>query len=409
MSGSWSSGHGTRTRITVRVARSTTVVSSRVEERTSRCRVEPPDVGIHSLRRAERRSSRAGIGRGRGVAPDRARAATACPCPSGLVPRLRCRRPSHLGFQTRDPLRGSSPAASRLRPYRVLPSSDPSLRGRRCRGCPVRIGRIGRIVERHTATSSSCPARVGTSAAGMRHDRAWQTKARPGSAGRSSEERAVIGLAPGHHGSGEPPPAYLGQQVGAVTRDDDLVSARSTGGAPPPGRAGRPDAARAAGGASSMRPLRLQRRDEDRRASALTRSRAETATELVEGSAPSRNSLGRTTRVSASLPGGEEAAGLLVPEEVEQLVHRLPCALAPQRLAGPLREPQAGLGQPGVVCGDGQVASTPALPAAHQPRPRHTSRTRGTRRSLRPAGRSGRCRWPLPLRPALPPPWRSTR
>ena len=43
--------------MTVRVARSTTVVSSLVEERTRRCRVDPPAVGTRSWRLAERRTS----------------------------------------------------------------------------------------------------------------------------------------------------------------------------------------------------------------------------------------------------------------------------------------------------------------------------------------------------------------
>ena len=46
--------------MTVRVARSTTVVSSAVEDRTRRCSVEPPAVGTRSVRRAERRRSRDG-------------------------------------------------------------------------------------------------------------------------------------------------------------------------------------------------------------------------------------------------------------------------------------------------------------------------------------------------------------
>ena len=54
--GSCPSGQGTRTRVTMRVARSTTVVSSSVEERTRRCRVDPPAVGTRSRRRADRRT-----------------------------------------------------------------------------------------------------------------------------------------------------------------------------------------------------------------------------------------------------------------------------------------------------------------------------------------------------------------
>ncbi len=169
--GSWSSGHGTRTRITVRVARSTTVVSSRVEERTSRCSVEPPEVGIHSFRRAERRKRRAGSVGVEGSRltvrvpprPDRpervvrvVRAAGVSLC-RGIVGQIGILPGVHFGV-----------------PLRVLPAQIPFSFDA---GIETAWSRIGRIVERHTATSSSCPARVGTSAAGMRHDRAWHTKA----------------------------------------------------------------------------------------------------------------------------------------------------------------------------------------------------------------------------------------
>ena len=127
-----------------------------------------------------------------------------------------------------------------------------------------------------------------------------------------------------------------------------------------------------------------------------------TAMELVAGTAPSRNSLGRTTRASASVPVVKKPPAVVVPEQVDQLRGRLDGPLAPERLSGPLGQADAGLDQPGVVGSHGQVAGPPALPAAHQPPARSTWRPTGTRRSPPPVDRSRPGPSPRRPRPAWP-------
>ncbi len=60
--------------------------------------------------------------------------------------------------------------------------------------------------------------------------------------------------------------------------------------------------------------------------------------------------------------GGEEPAGLGVPEEVDQLAHGADRPLAPERRARPFGQPDGGLGEPRVVRRHGQMAR-PARPA----------------------------------------------
>ena len=76
---------------------------------------------------------------------------------------------------------------------------------------------------------------------------------------------------------------------------------------------------------------------------ALACRRAATAMELAAGTAPSRNSLGRTTSASASLPVVKNPPAVVVPEQVEQLVDRPDGPFAPERLARPFRQPDRRL------------------------------------------------------------------
>ena len=287
MSGSCPSGHGTRTRMTVRVARSTTVVSSVVEERTRRWSVDPPAVGTRSLRRAERRSRREGSV---GVFEERSVDGNAVRPGRAVVGRRRgrvCR-----AGQDRCRARCTASLSSSGSAWPVasaLPAAAPG------------AGAGTRHVRAHPTRASNW--------AGQRHGVGGRRAARasladvgqPGFGRAPLEQGAVVGFAPGDDGGGEPAPAHLGEQVRPVARHHDLV-------APAPhgerrhqiGERRRVLVEEGPGQGDRCAPRPRRRLGSS--ANALARSRAATAMELVAGTAPSRNSLGRTTSASASAP-----------------------------------------------------------------------------------------------------------
>ena len=107
--------------------------------------------------------------------------------------------------------------------------------------------------------------------------------------------------------------------------------------------------------------------------------------------------------------GGEEAAGLVVPEQIEQLADRwrvraraTACALSIQRAGGkPRRATRSRPPRPGASPGRPASCASAAR--------RYTWTPRGTRRSPRRVGRTRRGRLPRRPRPELRRPWRSTR
>ncbi len=107
--------------------------------------------------------------------------------------------------------------------------------------------------------------------------------------------------------------------------------------------------------------------------------------------------------------GREEASGLVVPEQVEEIAGHHACPFAPDAAARPLGETDTRLDQPGMIGRDGKVPRPAALPAAHQP----ALRVHGGEKEVADllgatpvALVAGRCR-DLGQRRRLP--WRSTR
>ena len=219
MSGSWPSGHGTRTRMTVRVARSTTVVSSSVEDRTSRWSVDPPAVGHPLLAPGRAAEEARRVGRRRGGAAPWATSPSRSVC--GGPWRRPCR-------SDRCPGLVGSTSTSSSRPCPVAAASAVGPVRHRCR-------RPGPRRRAHPTSASSWPARVAASAAGVGTSGPADVR-QPGLGRAPLEERAVVGLTPGDDGGGEPVPPHLGEQVGPVPGHHDLVAPAPHGRARPPGR-----------------------------------------------------------------------------------------------------------------------------------------------------------------------------
>ena len=111
--------------------------------------------------------------------------------------------------------------------------------------------------------------------------------------------------------------------------------------------------------------------------------------ELAAGTAPSRNSLGRTTSASASRPVVKNPPA---PSSQKSSSSWLGRRQRPGRASGPVRSTRPGGRRPRPARRSRpprrRCRARPALPAAHQPAVVRASRSTGTRRSPRPAARS---------------------
>ena len=227
----------------------------------------------------------------------------------------------------------------------------------------------------------------------------------PGSAGRPANSGPPSSLAPRHHGRREPRPRTSASRSGrspvtTISLRPLHMGSAATMSARAPG-------CRSSSGPASatVRSTAASSRGSSTKAPAW--SSAATATELVAGTAPSRNSFGRTTSASASLPVVKNP-----PDASSQNRSRswwTAWTARSRQSDRPVHSEsrnEASASQR-VVGGHGEVARPPALPAAHETPavvhggPEEVADLLGPSAVVGPAGGAP------PPRPGWPPSWHS--